>query len=77
VSEVELKVPPRLDELFRELRVFERNEKPLEVKVFAVFNYMGGSSYRATARKVTGEAIRLEASRHRNALQALPFITGP
>ena len=35
VLEVELKVLPRVEELFRELKVFERNRKPFEVKVFA------------------------------------------
>jgi hypothetical protein len=38
VSEVELKVPPRLEQLLRELRVFEGSKKPLEVKVFTAFD---------------------------------------
>jgi len=41
-----------LDDLFWELGVFERKEKPLKVKVFATFDYMGMSMYGATARKV-------------------------
>jgi len=40
---MELKVPPRLDELFMELRVLERNRKPFEVKVLAVADYMDRS----------------------------------
>jgi len=36
-----LKIPPRLDALFRELKVFKRNKKAFATKVFAVFDYMG------------------------------------
>jgi hypothetical protein len=43
----ELKIPPKLDALFRELRVFRRNKK-----AFAVADYMAKSTYRATARKL-------------------------
>lgn len=39
-----MKVPSRLGELFRELRVSERNRKPFEVKVLAVADYMGRST---------------------------------
>ena len=49
-----MKAPPRLEDIFRELRLFERNRNSFEVKVFAVADYMEGLIYRATARKVTG-----------------------
>lgn len=48
-----MKIPPRLEELFTELNVFERNRKSFEVKAFAVVDYMERSTYRATAKKVT------------------------
>lgn len=41
---MELKVPSRLDKLFRELRVLERNRKPIEVKVVPVADCMGRST---------------------------------
>jgi len=50
---MELRAPPRLDELFKRFKVFERNKKSLAVKIFAVFDYLERSTYRATARKLT------------------------
>jgi len=129
---MKLKIPPRLRELFKELKIFIRNKKSFASKIFAVADYMTKSTYRATAWKAThfmepiskssvwywvkqlraklrlaeerrprrllavdetclksrgeklwiwaavdpetGETVRLEASWHRSALQALHFL---
>jgi len=129
---MKLKIPQKLDALFKELKVFIRNKKSLASKVFAVADYMAKSTYHATAWKTTrflepvskssvwywvkqlrskirlteerkrrdliaidetclkskgerlwvwaavdaetGETVRLEASWHRSALQALHFL---
>jgi hypothetical protein len=50
---MKLKIPPKLNSLFRELMVFRRNKKSLASKVFAVSDYMAKFTHRATAWKAT------------------------
>jgi transposase-like protein len=50
---MKLKIPPKLDMLFRELKVFKRNKKSFASKVFTVADYLARSTYRATAWKAT------------------------
>jgi hypothetical protein len=40
-----MKVPPRIEELFKDLRIFERNKEALEVKAFAIATRIHGEFY--------------------------------
>ncbi len=49
---MKLKIPPRLRELFEELKVFTPNKKSFASKVFALSRLHDKSTYRATASKM-------------------------
>lgn len=51
---MELRVPPRLEGLFRELRVFERSREAFEARAFTMVDYIEKSTHRTTAGMVMG-----------------------
>jgi transposase-like protein len=40
-------------ELFRDLKIFKRNKKPLFLKILGVMDYIFGTSYRKISRKLS------------------------